>query len=96
MQRKTLYATDGETIEVSNQWAAEAEKRGTTVSSSSWGYSGSGSLSGAALSGTNASVKLAPTSCGTLTNTVALANGESLMASRSIVVDKLPTSAISA
>ena len=92
MQRKTLYATDGETIAVSNQWAAEAEKRGTTVSSSSWEYSGSGSLAGAALSGTNATVKLSPTSCGTLTNTVALADGEVLVASRSVVVERLPAS----
>ena len=92
MQRKTLYATDGETIAVNNQWAAEAEKRGTTVSSSSWEYSGSGSLAGAALSGTNATVKLSPTSCGTLTNTVALADGEVLVASRSVVVERLPAS----
>jgi hypothetical protein len=44
MQRKTLYATDGETLKVSNQWAAETEKRGTTVSASAWEFSGSGTI----------------------------------------------------
>lgn len=90
MQRKTLYATDGETIEVSNQWAAEAQKRGTTVSTSTWEYTGSGSLAGAALSGTSATVRLTPASCGTLVNTATLANGEVLIASRAIVMDGQP------
>lgn len=92
--RKAIHATDGETIMVQNQWAAEAEKRGTTVSSSSWGYSGSGTLTGAALSGTNATVKLSPTSCGTLTNTVVLANGETLLATRAVAVAILPSPAV--
>lgn len=86
MQRKTLYATDGETIKVSEQWAAECEKRGTAVSASAWEFSGSGSLASESLSGTVASVLLTPTSCGTLTNTATLANGETLIASRAVVV----------
>jgi hypothetical protein len=90
MQRKTLYATDGETIAVNNQWAAETQKRGTTVSSSAWEYTGSGSLAGAALSGTSATVRLTPESCGTLVNTATLANGEVLIVSRAIVMDGQP------
>lgn len=86
MQGKTLYATDGETIKVSEQWAAECEKRGTTVSASAWEFSGSGSLTSEALTGTKATALLTPTSCGTLTNTVTLANGETLIASRAVVV----------
>lgn len=88
MQRKTLYATDGETIEVANQWAAEAEKRGASVSGSSWAYSGSGSVSGDALDGTLATCLLTPESCGTLTNTVTLDSGETLIATRAVVVDR--------
>jgi len=86
-QRKTLYATDGETIEVANQWAAEADKRGTTVTGSTWTYTGAGTLSGAALADTQATVLLTPTSCGTLANTATLANGEVLVATRSVIVD---------
>lgn len=96
MQRKTLYATDGETIEVSNQWAAETQKRDTTVSSSSWEYTGSGSLAGAALSGTSATVRLTPGSCGTLVNTATLANGETLIATRCVVFDSLPAASVTA
>lgn len=96
MQRKTLYATDGETIEVANQWAAEVEKRGTTVSDSTWAFSGSGSLTGAALDDTQATVLLAPKSCGTLSNTVTLANGETLIAARAVVHQRRPSPAISA
>jgi hypothetical protein len=86
MQAKTINATSGEVIKVSNQWAAEAEKRGTTVSSSTWTYSGAGTLAGAALTTTLATVTLTPTSCGTLTNTVALANGETLIRSRAVLL----------
>lgn len=90
MQRKNLYAADGETIAVSNQWAAETEKRATTVSSSAWAYSGSGTISGQSLVTPLASCKLTPTSCGTLTNTATLANGEVLIASRCVLMDTPP------
>lgn len=96
MQRKTLYATDGETLKVANQWAAETEKRGTTVSTSDWEFSGSGTLTSASLSGPLASVNLSPTSCGTLTNAVTLANGEVLIATRAIVHQRLPAANLSA
>ena len=86
MQAKTIHATNGETIAISNQWAAEAEKRGTAVASSTWTYSGAGTLSGALLATALASVTLAPTSSGTLTNTVTLADGEVLIRTRLVML----------
>ncbi|MEO7937369.1 MAG: hypothetical protein ABIR55_02000, partial [Burkholderiaceae bacterium] len=82
MNLKTIQALSGETVKVSNQWAAECEKRATTVSSSTWTYDGAGTLSGATLVTPLATTLLAPTSVGTLTNTVVLANGETLIAER--------------
>lgn len=82
MQLKTIISQNGETRKVTNQWAAEAEKRSTSVSSSVWAYSGAGTLASAALSSTTATVVLTPTSDGTLKNTVVLANGETLIAER--------------
>ena len=86
MQRKTIYTVSGETVSISNQWAAETEQRGTTVSSSAWEYSGGGTLSGAALTTPLATTLLAATSNGTLKNTATLANGEVLIAERLVVV----------
>jgi hypothetical protein len=84
MQRKTLHATDGETLKVSNQWAAETEKRGTTVSASAWEFSGSGTIASETLATPLATCLLTPTSCGTVKNTVTLANGEVLIATRKV------------
>lgn len=86
MQLKTTHMAYGETRKVSNQWAAETESRSTTVSSSAWEYTGSGTLSGATLVTPLATTKLAATSSGTLKNTVTLANGEVLIAERLVVV----------
>lgn len=86
MQAKTIHASLGETIKVSNQWAAETEKRGTTVSTSTWTYSGAGTLTGSTLATPLASVTLTPTSCGTLANTATLANGEVLIRTRCVVL----------
>ena len=86
MQRKTIHTVSGETVKVSNQWAAETESRSTTVSSSAWEYSGSGTLSGATLVTPLATTKLAATGSGTLKNTATLANGEVLIAERLVVV----------
>lgn len=86
MQGQTVYFIDGETRLIKNEWAQYTEKAGTTVSSSSWEYSGSGTLSGAVLSGTVASVKLAASGFGTLSNTVVLGNGEVLVNDRYIEV----------
>ena len=84
---KTIRAADGETLQVTNQWAAEADKRGTTVTGSTWTYSGAGTLAGESLSGSVASVKLTPTSKGRLENTVTLANGETLVALRCVAME---------
>lgn len=96
MQAKTLYVQSGETRKVSNQWAAECEQRGTTVSSSAWTYSGAGTLTGPTLATPLATVKIAPTSCGTLTNTVTLANGEVLTRARAVVVEAAASGSVSA
>lgn len=87
MQRKTIHTVSGETVSISNQWAAETEKRGTTVSTSAWEYSGAGTLSGATLATPLATTKLAATGSGTLKNTATLANGEVLIAERLVRVD---------
>ncbi len=89
-QLKTIRAVSGETLSIRNQWAAETESRGTTVSSSTWTYSGAGTLSGAALSTPVATTNLAPTGSGILRNTVALANGESLIGYREVIVETVP------
>ena len=85
-QLKTVNATSGETVTISNQWAAECERRGTTISSSTWAYSGAGTLTGKTLVTPLATVKLSPTSCGTLTNKATLANGEVLLLTRIVSV----------
>lgn len=89
-QLKTIRAIYGETISISNPWAAETESRGTTISTSSWTYTGAGTLSGAALSTPVASTKLTPTGSGILKNTVALANGETLLGYREVIVETVP------
>lgn len=78
MQGKTLYLTCGETVQVKSQWAAQCGKRSTTVSSSQWETT-AGTLSGAALVSPLATAMLAEDGCGTLKNTVTLANGETLV-----------------
>lgn len=84
---KTIQAATGESLKVTNQWAAEAEKRGTTVSTSAWEFSGAGTVASAALNSTTATCILTPTSCGGLTNTATLANGEVLKAVREVVLN---------
>ena len=83
---KDINAIYGESLLIANNWTAEAEKRGTTVSTSTWTYTGAGALSGASLTVAKSAVNLAPTCRGTLTNTVTLANGETLMAERVVSV----------
>jgi hypothetical protein len=90
MLRKAIRATDGETVAVQNQWAAETKRRATTVSASAWAFTGSGTITGETLVTPLASCKLAPKSCGTLTNTATLANGEVLIASRCVLMDTPP------
>lgn len=84
-QLKTIYAASGETLKVTNQWAAECEKRSATVSSSAWEMSDGSSVTGS-LSGTAATATITPTGCGWLKNTVTLANGEVLIGCRKVEV----------
>lgn len=93
---KDINAMYGETLIATNQWAAEAKRRSTTVSASTWTYSGAGTLSGASLSGTTATVKIAPTCAGCLENTVTLANGEVLTTARLVNVACKPGAALTA
>lgn len=84
---KDLHIASGETVKVTNRWAAETESRSTTVSSSDWEYAdGSATLASEALSTPTATCLCTPTSSGELQNTVVLANGETLIAVRRIVV----------
>ena len=81
---KSLSAASGETIKVTNKWAAEAESRATTVSGSAWEFSGSATFGSVALSGTTATCLLTPTCGGCLTNAVTLASGEVLKSVRRV------------
>lgn len=87
-QRKSLYFDQGEARLVENEWAAEAEQRNTTVSSSTWAFTDEGAVAGASLTGTLASALLTPQGSGVLTNTVVLANGETLIAARAVEVTR--------
>ena len=66
----------GEARLISEEWAQEAERASATISSSEWEYDGSGLLTGDSISGTKASLLFAPTTDGTLSNTVTLSDGQ--------------------
>lgn len=85
-QLKDIAATSGESLVVTNKWAAEAEKRGATIASSTWTYSGAGTLTSDALTGTKATVRITPTCGGVLSNTVTLSDGEVLVGTRCVSV----------
>lgn len=87
-QKKTLYCAEGETRLVLQEWAGECEERNTSIDSSAWEFTGSGTVTEQTLSGTRASVILAPNSNGRLKNTVVLANGETLVAWRYVDVNR--------
>ena len=86
MRLKTLRVTEGETVLVTNPWEGETEARNTMISGSSWSYDGEGTVGTAALSGTDATVLLTPETGGVLSNTVLLANGETLVAERQVEI----------
>lgn len=87
-QRKSLYFDQGESRLVSNQWAAECEERGATISSSTWAFTEEGSVTGGSLTGTLATAQLTPTCSGKLTNTVVLSDGSTLIAWRFVEVTR--------
>lgn len=83
MNRKEIRVTYGETVKVTNDWAAECEKRGTSVSSSAWiGIP----VTGATLTSNVATASMSASYNGTVRNTVTLANGEVLIADRDVWV----------
>ena len=83
MNRKEIRVTYGETVKVTNDWAAECEKRGTSVSSSAWiGIP----VTGEALTSNVATASMSASYNGTVRNTVTLANGEVLIADRDVWV----------
>lgn len=88
MVSKTIRLQPGSVAKVSNQWEAEAEAKGTTVSTSVWETT-AGSLSGAALADSLATVLLTEGGSGYITNTVTLANGEKLVSRRRITIDAI-------
>lgn len=87
-QKKTLYCAQNEVRLVLQEWAGECEERNTTITSSTWTFTGSGSVAEQALSGTRSSVLVTPNSNGRLENTVVLANGETLVAWRYVDVTR--------
>lgn len=88
-QKKTLYLSPGETRIVSQEWAGECEERDTEVVSSEWSATDGGSLTGASLTGTLASVTYSPRGhLAALTNTVTLGNGEVLRAWRWVEAER--------
>ena len=89
MLAKTIRADYGETVKVENNWTAETEKRGTTISASTWVWFGAGTLGTQTLATPITSVMLTPTWTGLLRNAVTLANGEALIKERSVVVKPL-------
>jgi hypothetical protein len=86
MQGKTIYADADEIRKVTNEWAAQVEQRGSSVSSSTWEATGGLTLGASSLSGATATVLVTVTGCGKVTNTVTLANGEQLEAWRLVAV----------
>lgn len=84
MQGKTIYADVDETRKVTNEWAAQTEERGSSISGSTWEATGSLTLGVSSLSGTTATVLVTVAGCGEVTNTVTLANGEVLSAWRKV------------
>ena len=71
-----MKLNEGEARLIVKEWAQEAERASATLSVSAWEYDGSATLSGESTSGTSASVLFTPTSCGVLTNTATLSDGQ--------------------
>lgn len=94
MLRKDVRAEYGETVLVQNNWTAETEKRGTTITASSWTWMGGGTLGTQTLATPNTSTLITPIGNGILRNAVTLANGETLIAERKVWVNYLRQSVV--
>lgn len=84
MDKKELRISYGETRKVTNDWSAECEERGTSVTSSAWD-SGCLALTSPSLSSNVATAFITSQEDGghsIVRNTVTLANGETLVADR--------------
>jgi hypothetical protein len=78
VQGKTLNYTQTEKRLVKNEWAAELQKRNTTITGSVW-QADSGTLTLPTYSGSLTQVLIASPGSGQINNTVTLANGETLV-----------------
>lgn len=84
MQGKTIYADADEVRKVTNEWAALVEQRGSSISTSTWESSGDVTLGASTLSGSTTTCLVTVSGSGEVTNTVALANGETLSVWRKV------------
>lgn len=85
MNAKEVRLTYGEVRLIENNWSGECEERNTTLVTSTW-EANAAPLTGQAITGNITSVRLTapPTAWDQLTNTVTLANGETIIALRDI------------
>lgn len=89
MQAKDFYCEVGEVRIVTQNWAAECERRGTTLDSSTWAWSGGGTISLPTTSGVVSMVTLDPLSSGTLKCIGTFGNGEVICAWREVKVTEV-------
>lgn len=89
MQLKDYPCEVGEIRQIAVNWAAECERRSTTLASASWAWDGSGAISDPSTSGYVATVTLDPLGSGTLKCKATLGNGEVLCAWRNVVVTEV-------
>lgn len=84
MMRPEIRIKYGETQKVTNDWSAECEERGTTVSASTWTGYGVTVTSPALSSNVATCLVSLPFNAGCLINIATLANGETLVAERNV------------
>ena len=89
MQLKDYHCEVGEIRIVETNWAAECERRGTTLASASWSWDGAGAISDPSTSGFVAQVTLDPLGSGTLKCKATLGNGEVLCGWRNVLVTEV-------
>lgn len=86
MQGKTIHTAEDEVVTATNNWQAVAEKADTTLSASTWEWTGSGSVTSGSIATYITSANLTPTSSGTLRNVVTFANGEARAVERKVIL----------